>query len=166
MRVPTRKGEIENFKAKDYSLSPAKYQELERTLARLLKRRPQEAKEVKRLAEMGDFSENVGYQMAKGRLRGLNQRILDLEDMIKKADIVIPDNNVSAVQIGHKVSLEIDGVQKMYTILGASESNPAAGVISASSPLGASLLNKKRGEEFDLEINGKNRHYHITKIEI
>ncbi|MBN2884857.1 GreA/GreB family elongation factor [Patescibacteria group bacterium] len=166
MRVPIRKGEIENFKAKDYSLSPAKYQELERTLARLLKRRPQEAKEVKRLAEMGDFSENVGYQMAKGRLRGLNQRILDLEDMIKKADIVIPNNNTDSVQIGHKVSLEVDGVQKMYTILGASESNPTAGIISASSPLGTALINKKMDEEFDLEINGKNRHYHITKIEI
>lgn len=166
MRVPVRKGEIENFKAKDYSLSPAKYQEFKRNLARLLKRRPKEAREVKRLAEMGDFSENVGYQMAKGRLRGLNRKILELEDMIKKADIVIPNNNTNSVQIGHKVSLEIDGVSKMYTILGASESNPAAGVISASSPLGTALLNKKKNEEFDLEINGKNRHYHITKIEI
>ncbi|MCF7860576.1 GreA/GreB family elongation factor [Patescibacteria group bacterium] len=166
MRVPVRKGEIENFKAKDYSLSPAKYQELEQTLARLLKRRPQEAKEVKRLAEMGDFSENVGYQLAKGRLRGLNQRILDLEDMLNKADIVIPNNNTDSVQIGHKVSLEVDGVQKMYTILGASESNPAAGVISASSPLGAALLNKKVGDKFELEINGNNRHYRLNKIEI
>lgn len=166
MRVPIRKGELENFKAKDYSLSPAKYQELERTLARLLKRRPQEAKEVKRLAEMGDFSENAGYQLAKGRLRSLNQRILDLEDMIKKADIVIPDDNTDSVQIGHKVSLEVDGVQKMYTILGASESNPAAGVISASSPLGSALLNKKIGDEFALEINGKEKNYSINKIEI
>lgn len=165
MRVPVRKGEIENFRAKDYSLSPAKYKELELTLVRLLKRRPQEAKEVKRLAEMGDFSENAGYQLAKGRLRGLNQRILDLEDMLKKANIVIVDNNTSQVKIGHKVSLSSDGVDKMYTILGASESNPTAGIISASSPLGSALLNKKIGDEFDLEINDRSKHYILKNIE-
>jgi transcription elongation factor GreA len=166
MRVPVRKGEADNFKIKDYRLSPSKYRELKLNLARLLKRRPQEAKEVKRLAEMGDFSENVGYQMAKGRLRGLNQRILDLEDMLKKADIVIVDDNTSQVQIGHKVTITSDSVEKMYTILGASESNPAIGVISASSPLGSALLNKKIGDEFDLEINNKSKHYCLKNIEI
>ncbi|MDD2680966.1 MAG: GreA/GreB family elongation factor [Patescibacteria group bacterium] len=166
MRVPIRRGEMNNFKAKDYSFSQTKYKELELTLARLLQRRPKEAKEVKRLAEMGDFSENVGYQMAKGRLRGLNQRILDIEDSLKKADIVIVNNNTSQVQIGHKVTITSDGIKKMYTILGASESNPAAGVISASSPLGSALLNKKIGDEFDLEINGKSKHYFLINIEV
>lgn len=166
MRVPVRKGEAENLRIKDYNISLAKYKELKNTLAYLLKRRPQEAKEVKRLAEMGDFSENAGYQMAKGRLRGLNQRILDIEDSLKKADIVISNNDISQVQIGHKVTIISNDIKKIYTILGASESNPSAGVISASSPLGAALLNKKIGDEFYLEINGKNKYYTISNIEI
>ena len=165
MRVPTRKGEADNLKIKDYSISPAKYEELKLTLARLLKRHPQEAREVKRLAEMGDFSENVGYQMAKGHLRNLNQRILDIEDTLKKADIVIIDNNTNQVQIGHKVTITSNDIEKKYTILGASESNPSIGVISASSPLGSALLNKKINDEFDLEINGKGKHYLLKNIE-
>ena len=34
---------------------------------------------------MGDFSDNTAYQMAKGSLRGLNQKILDTKNHLKSA---------------------------------------------------------------------------------
>jgi transcription elongation factor GreA len=164
MQVPIRKGDARIFAATDYHLSPSKYQELEKKLARLLARRPQEAAEVKRLAEMGDFSENAGYQLAKGRLRGLNQRILDISNLLKRAEIVIADQNTDLVRIGHRVTVNIDGREKDYTILGASESDPVNGIISHNSPLGAALLNRKIGEKINLQLNGRDKTYLIVKI--
>ena len=165
MQLPTRKGDARIFAPTDYHLSPKKYEELQHKLARLKARHPQEAAEVKRLAEMGDFSENAGYQLAKGRLRGLNQRILDLENLLKRAEIILPDRDISSVKIGHKVTIISAGKEKQYTILGASESNPADGIISHNSPLGAGLLGKKLGEEIKIQINGQEKIYRIIGIE-
>lgn len=164
MRVPIRKGDERMFAALDYHLSPEKFKELEQKLARCYARRPQEAAEVKRLAEMGDFSENAGYQMAKGRLRGLNQRILDLENLLKKAEIVVADDDISIVKVGHRVTISSEGKEKTYTLLGASESDPAAGVISHNSPLGAALLGKQLGDEFQLDLNGHQKIFKVIKI--
>lgn len=165
MRVPIRKGDERMFAALDYHLSPDKFKELEQKLARCHARRPQEAAEVKRLAEMGDFSENAGYQLAKGRLRGLNQKILDLENLLKKAEIVVADNNTSVVKVGHRVTISSDNKEKTYTLLGASESDPAAGVISHNSPLGVALLGKQVGDDIKLDLNGRQKIYKLIKIE-
>lgn len=160
MRVPIRKGDDRVFAPKDYYLSPTKYRELEVELDRLSSKRPVLAAEVKRLAEMGDFSENAGYQLAKGRLRGLNQRILDLNDRLKKAEIITANEDVSFVQIGHTVNLQSNTGQKTYTILGGSESNPSQGIISHLSPLGSALLGKKVGDSVIINKKG----YKILKI--
>jgi transcription elongation factor GreA len=160
MRVPIRKGDNRVFAAKDYYLTPTKYRELEAEIKRLTAKRPTLAAEVKRLAEMGDFSENAGYQLAKGRLRGLNQRILDLTDRLRKAEIITGDEDISVIQIGHTVSLKGVSGQKTYTILGGSESNPSQGVISHLSPLGSALLGKRVGDL--VTVNGK--EYQILEI--
>lgn len=160
MRVPIRKGDERVFATKDYYLSPTKYREIEAEIVRLTSRRPALATEVKRLAEMGDFSENAGYQLAKGRLRGLNQRLLDLADRLRKAEIITGDEDISIVQIGHTVSLKSASGQKTYTILGGSESNPSQGVISHLSPLGSALLGKRVGDL--VTVNEK--EYQILEI--
>lgn len=166
MQVPTRRSENKPLAPIDYHLSPEKYRELEKKLIRLKARHPQEAIEVKRLAEMGDFSENAGYQLAKSRLRGLNQRILDLENLLKRAEIVIVDTDTSTVKIGHRITINIDDKEKTYTILGASESDPVSGVISHNSPLGAGLLGHQIGDAVTIKINDKERTYRIIKIEV
>lgn len=160
MRVPIRKGDARMFVPKDYYLTKDKYQKIEEEIKKLLAYRPQLAQEVKRLAEMGDFSENAGYQMAKGKLRGLNQRLLELEDRIKKAEIIEASPDLETVQIGHQVVLLVNDEYKNYTILGGSESNPALGVISHLSPLGSALLGHRKGDI--IIINNKN--YKITEI--
>jgi len=165
MRVPTRRSENKPPIPIDYHLSPEKYQELKKKLIRLKARHPQEAAEVKRLAEMGDFSENAGYQLAKSRLRGLNQRILDLENLLKRAEIIITDGDTSSVKAGHRITVISTGREKTYTLLGSNESNPTEGVISLGSPLGAALIGKRVGDEVRLTINGKEKIYKIIKIE-
>jgi transcription elongation factor GreA len=89
MRLPIRKGSGPKPPLSDPKMTQEKYDELSSKLYFWKKiKRPKEATEVKRLAEMGDFSENAGYQLAKGRLRGLNRRIDELQNLLNKAEII------------------------------------------------------------------------------
>jgi transcription elongation factor GreA len=127
--------------------------------------RPRLSEEVKHLASMGDFSENAGYQLAKSRLRGLNQRILDAENLLKQAEIVESPADKSLIGIGHTVTVEVNGKIKIYKILGSTETDPLKGIISHGSPLGAALLNHKAGDIVTLTLNGQMTDYKIIKIE-
>lgn len=165
MRVPTRKSEKYNNQTIDPCITQDKFEELTKRLEKLIKiNRPREAEEVKRLALMGDFSENAGYQLAKGRLRGINQRIIEIENILKKAEIINPQKTTGFIEIGNTVFLEVNGKEKKYLILGSLETNPELGIISHNSPLGSALIGKKIGDEISLEINGKIQKYKITKI--
>lgn len=163
MRVPHRRNE-KRPEPQDPYLTADKYQELQEKLDRWRASRPRLAEEVKRLAEMGDFSENAGYQLAKGRLRGLNQRIIDLENHLKLAVIIQPDKAADKIQIGSRVTLEKAGRKKEYTILGSTESNPEKGIISHLSPLGVKLIGHQNEDIINLEVRGKIIKYKIIKI--
>lgn len=149
----------------DPMLTVEKIKELEAKLDRLKNySRPKGAEEVKRLAEFGDFSENVEYQLAKGKLRGINNTITTIENQLKNATIIEPNSQHEVVQIGHQVTIENDGKQKTYLILGSTETNPQKGVISHVSPLGSALIGKKVGENVELKIADKEVSYIIKEI--
>lgn len=165
MQVPYRKPGKYALIPKDPTMTEDKFLELQKKLERLRAVQPAAAKEVSRLAELGDFSENVEYQLAKGKLRGINQGILDLEKQLNAADIITKPRQNTRVEIGHTVTIESAGKQKQYTILGSSESNPAQGVISQNSPIGAALLGRTVGETVKVEIAGQEKTYGIISIE-
>ena len=114
---------------------------------------------------MTQKSENVEYQLAKGRLRGLNTKILEIEHALKNAEVIRPAKNTSTVQLGHTVTLERDGKEKTYQILGSAEANPNKNIISQNSPLGAALLGKKVGNIALLKLKNRKVEYKIVKIE-
>jgi transcription elongation GreA/GreB family factor len=164
MRTPTRKpGKYTHLKPDPY-LTKEKIRELKDRLERMKKIQPKLAAEVKRLASDGDFSENAAYQIAKGRLRGLNQKVIDTENHLKSAIVITHKNNKSIVQIGSTVEVEIEGKQKTFTILGSSETNPTGGIISRNSPIGSSILNKKIGDIVKVKLKNKEVEYKIKKI--
>jgi transcription elongation factor GreA len=166
MRVPIRKPGQYTHSKPDPHLTEEKFRELKNNLERLTKSsRPRAAEEVKRQALDGDFSENHGYQMAKGRLRGINQRILEIEDHLKRAIIIKPQKNIEKVQLGNQVTVKIGGQEKTYLILGSSETNPRAGVISHNSPVGAALLDRRVGDVIKIKLAGQTKEYKIVKIE-
>jgi transcription elongation factor GreA len=186
MQVPIRKGDKVPRPKADPFMTEDKFRELQAKVQKWKTvNRPREAAEVARLALMGDFSENVGYQVAKGRLRGLNQRIIDTENLLARAEIIPLDEATDQIRLGHYVtieSLETDenkkaavrqpdenaatnnNRQKTYQILGSSETNPTVGVISHSSPLGAALLGRRSGDIIEINLNGQTKQYRIVKI--
>jgi len=165
MQIPYRKpGKFSQTKL-DPFLTKDKFNELKNKLEKLKNtNRPRAAEEVRRLAELGDFSENVEYQMAKGRLRGINEKILILENQLRQAVIITPQAKTGAVQIGHTVTI-IDGKkEKTYQILGSSETNPGKNIISHNSPLGAALIGRKIGETAEIKLGDKKIKYKIVRI--
>ena len=82
MQIPYRKPGKYMTQKPDHSLTQAKFNELQKKLDKLYATRPQAAKEVTRLAELGDFSENVEYQLARDD-SSYQQNILELEFTLK-----------------------------------------------------------------------------------
>ncbi len=165
MRIPIRKpGKYTHLKPDQY-ITEEKYNELKNKLDRLKFNRPRLASEVKRLAEFGDFSENAEYQIAKGSLRGMNQKILEIEDHLRRAVIIKPVNNSGKIRLGCSATVEIDGRERTYLILGSAETNPGRGVISHNSPIGASLMGKKIGDKIKIKLADKMVECKIIKIE-
>lgn len=138
----------------DHVMSQIKYEEFGRDLDRLKKEKPQAAREVARLVELGDFSENVEYQLAKRRLRGINNTILRLEYRINNAEVIKKGTNDS-VQIGSRVTIKTPKGERIYTILGAAEADPSNGVISHQSPLGSALLGHRAGDVIKVDKVGE-----------
>jgi transcription elongation factor GreA len=163
MRVPIRKPGKYTFDKADPHLTETKFTELKSKLERFKAGRPRLIEEVKRLASDGDFSENAAYQIAKGKLRGLNQRILETEDLLKRAIIIKPAGHAT-VQIGSTVIVEIAGRRKALTILGSAETDPAKGVISHKAPVGSALLGRQIGETVKIKLNNKVVEYKIISV--
>ncbi len=158
MRVPRRKKEEEARQLKsvrDNHLTQAKIDKMKQTLDWLkTTEKPRAIKELQHTQEMGDLSENAGYQAAKRHLRRTNSRILSLEERIKNA-IPIKTGKSDTIQLGSMVTLSTDFT---YQILGQAEADPKNGKISHKSPLGSVLMGKRAGDmvkigEKELKIN-------------
>lgn len=119
---------------------------------------------MRRLAEMGDLSENAAYQIAKGRLRGINDNITKLENLLNQAVIIAPKEDSDKIEIGNIVTVDIDGMKKTFTILGSSETDPLRGIISHHSPLGAALMGHKIGDTVTVQIGTKRMSGKILSI--
>lgn len=148
----------------DPLITKEKFEELKNKLEKLKQIRPKLAAEVSALAANGDFSENVEYQIAKGKLRGVNNGILNLESQVYQAQIIDP-KDADTVALGHKVTIETNGEQKTYQILGSTETNPQSGVISHHSPIGSALIDHSVGEEVTIKLANKEVKYKIIEIE-
>lgn len=164
MQTPIRKpGKYTHLKP-DPHLTMSKFNQLKKDLEKMKKIQPKLAAEVKRLALDGDFSENAAYQIAKGRLRGLNQKMLDIEKHLRSAIIINRSVNKNMVEIGTTVEMEVNGIKKTFTILGSSETDPTKGIISHNSPIGSAILHKKIGDIVNIKIKDREIKYKIINI--
>lgn len=166
MPLPYRKIEKNNRPSFDPLITQAKYDEMTRKLAKIKAELPGAASEVSRLAQLGDFSENAEYQLAKGKLRGMNKAIAILESQLIQAEIIKTSAKSDRVLVGSTVTIINNlGKQKTYQILGSSETKPEQGIISYTSPIGSALLNKKLGEKVKIKITSGELEYEIVNIE-
>jgi transcription elongation factor GreA len=115
----------------------------------------------------GDLRENAAYDAAKHDQGIIEGRIRELERMLKRVEIIEDgDGSVqTSVRVGSKVTIEIDGGEETYTIVGAVEAKPAEGRISNESPFGRALLGGAVGQEVIIETPGMDMTAKILRIE-
>lgn len=165
MRVPYRKPGPLAFEKKDFHLTPEAIAKLEKELERIQKFSiPKAIEEMQHAASHGDFSENAAYQIAKGRVRGLNERVLRLQEQIAKAIPIETGSADGKINIGANIIVEVNGKEKSYQILGAYEADPMNGKISYLSPLGSLLVGHKAGETVELDNGEKKVIYKIIEV--
>ena|SRR3989338_1991164 len=166
MRVPTRRSErLKIQKNDDPYLTPAAITRIRRDLDHLEnEERPAAIAEVRRTAEMGDFSENAAYQIAKGNLRRINGRILSNQEQLKQAVAIMSEDDAGKIHIGSTVVLEAGDKRIIYQILGSRETNPAKGRISYSSPIGQALMGHVVGDTITVKGPSKQQTYTIVRV--
>ena len=128
-------------------------------------KRKEIAKRLRKVASFGDLSENFAYQQAKEDQMFLEKRILELEKIISEAKIV-EKKQTDKIEVGSTVFLvSEEGKEEKFQIVGAEESNPLEGKISAQSPLGKAILGKKTEEKVKIDTPEGKKEYTIKKIE-
>jgi transcription elongation factor GreA len=127
-------------------------------------RRAEIAAQIGAAAEDGDLSENAAYDHAKDEQALLEGRIAALEHFLRNA-VLIESASTGSVQLGSRVTIEQDGDQDTYTIVGPLEAAPNKGRVSNESPLGRALMNHKPGDSVDVNAPAGVRSVRIVSIE-
>lgn len=168
MQVPKRQSEQrrKHDGDGDHHLTAAAIEDMRKEIDRLEQRsRPKALEDLTRAREMGDLSENAAYSEAKGRLRGIDTRLLHLKDRIKNAVLIEPGPDARGrVRIGAAVTIETGDRRKTYRITGSQETDPNLGRISHTSPLGAALIGHKTDDVVTIVVAGKSVTYRIIEI--
>jgi transcription elongation GreA/GreB family factor len=131
------------------------------------KKIPENSKEIAIARSYGDLRENHEYKAAKEMQKLLMKRKAELEADLTRArgtdfsdvatDVVNPGTLVKVTDLSHQS-------EETYTILGAWDSDPEAGIISYLSPLANILIGKKPGDEVDLEQDHMVKKYRLNSI--
>lgn len=113
-------------------------------------KRAEIASRINQAREYGDLSENSEYDSAMEDQALMENRISELENILK--DVKVISNNLTNdfVVIGSTVKIEMDREIDEFTIVGRVEADPAKKRISNESPLGSALLGAKKGEEVEV----------------
>ncbi len=113
----------------------------------------------------GDLRENDGYTIAVEDFQNNEEKILKIKEMLDNGKIVSKSKSL-IVEIGTHVSIEC-GKENLreYYIVGENEANPLESKISYKSPIGSSLMDKKKGQKVVIETPAGKKEYKIKSIE-
>lgn len=109
----------------------------------------------------GDLSENSEYDEAKNEQAFTEGRIIQLENMLKNAQVVDESEiSTDVVSVGSRVKIkDYDFDEEVeYAIVGSAEADPMNFKLSNESPVGEALIGKKVGDIVEVQVpNGLNK---------
>ena len=130
--------------------------------------RPQVIRALEEARAHGDLSENAEYHAAKERQAFIEGRVAELEDKIARAEVIdVSKLSGDTIMFGATVTLVDEDTDKkhVWQIVGEPEADAKAGRISITSPIARALINKKKGENVEVNTPGGAKAYENTKIE-
>lgn len=148
-------------------LTNEKLQEFKKELNYLIsEKRKQVAENLEYAKKLGDLSENAEYHEARQVQAEVEDRISKLEFLVKTAKIVESQHgDVTSIGSTVKVQKEGDKEARTYKIVGSEESDMSVGKVSNISPLGMSLIGKRKGENFTFSTPKGKVSYTLISIE-
>jgi len=117
--------------------------------------------------ELGDLKENAEYHAAKDKQGLMEARILDLTDLVGRAQVIDPSTlSHERVSFGSTVELvdQDDDSEVTYTLVGSQESNPDNGLISIGSPMARALLGKEEGDEVAIALPAGKKTFDVESV--
>jgi len=124
-------------------------------------------KALKPAAALGSLSENADYQAARERQDFVRVRLGQLKQRLADLSMInfdkIPRDRIS---LGSKVVLlDVDKNEEVtYRLVTSEDANVTQGLISTTSPIGRSLLNKREGDTVEVKIPSGTRTFEILSF--
>jgi len=150
-------------------MTAAGYQQLEDELRNLKSvERPAVIAAIAEAREHGDLSENAEYHAAKERQSFIEGRVLELEDMLGRAQVIDPSKmSGDVVKFGAHVTVvdEDTDEEATYQIVGDHEADVKKGRISISSPISRGLIGKSVGDSVEVMTPKGGRSYEIISVD-
>lgn len=129
--------------------------------------RPRIIQAIAEARALGDLSENAEYHAAK-EAQSLNEgRIMELESLIGRADIIdVAKLGGDTIKFGATVTLIDDDTeeQKLYQIVGEPESDVKSGKVSIGSPIARALIGKRVGDSVQVNTPGGGKSYEVVSV--
>ena len=130
--------------------------------------RKENAERLKEAISLGDISENAEYDAAKDAQAETEERISEIEEILRTATIVdeSADDSDDTVQTGRTVKikdLEL-GIEATYKIVGTTESDPLNGKLSNASLVGQHLIGNKAGDVVGFAVPDGMAKYEILEV--
>jgi len=148
----------------------AKLQEELRSLKE--EKRVEIAEKLKEAISYWDLSENSEYEDARNEQAQVEQRITELEDQLKRVEIIKETSKSGAKKINMGMTVTISESsskdKEVYKIVGTTEADILADVatISNESPVGKAILWKKKWDNFKIKNGaGEAIEYSILNVE-
>lgn len=119
---------------------------------------------LKIAAALGDLSENADYSAARERQDFVRVRLSQLKQRAADLSMVnfdkIPKDRIS---LGSSVDLlDVDKNEKItYKLVTSEDADVTKGLISTTSPIGRSLLNKREGDTVEVRIPSGTRIFEV-----
>ena len=129
--------------------------------------RPDVIKAIAEAREHGDLSENAEYHSARERQSFIEGRVLELEGLISRADVIDPAKlSGDTIKFGAAVKLvdEDTEEEKAYQIVGEVEANIENGLLNINSPLARALIGKEVGDSVEVSTPSGGRCYEVLAI--
>ncbi|MGI9392766.1 MAG: transcription elongation factor GreA [Parvibaculales bacterium] len=149
-------------------MTPRGHKVLEEELRKLkTQARPDVIRAIATAREHGDLSENAEYHAAKEQQGHIEGRILELEGVLGRAEIIdAAQLSGNSVKFGATLLVvdEDTEEEKSYQIVGDFEADVKEGRISISSPVARAFIGKKVGDSIEVTTPGGGKCYEILKI--
>jgi transcription elongation factor GreA len=129
--------------------------------------RPRIIQAIAEARSHGDLSENAEYHAAKEAQAMNESRILELESMISRAEIIdVSKLSGNRIKFGATVKLfdEDTEEEKTYQIVGEPEADVRSGRVSVTSPIARALMGKTVGDTVEVTTPGGGKSYEVVKV--